>query len=434
MSLSQTPAYNLKVVLKETGIAADTLRAWERRYGIPMPQRTPGGHRLYSQHDIHLIKWLMARQKEGLSISRAVDHWQELLASGTDPLAGEQGSKPMETSASPLATGSLEDSRLEWLYACQAYNEAGAEQALNQAFALYPVETVVTELIQAGLHEMGGMWQRGQASVQQEHFASALAGRRLEALIAAAPPPTRPEAILLACPAEEWHAFPLLLLSLLLKRRGWNTVYLGANVPLEEMEETIQTVRPALVIMAAQGLVSAAALRESAALVANHGTPVAFGGQAFNLNPELRELIPGEFMGETIQQASGRIEALLEGPRKRLDVPAPERTPLAQAYRLHRPRIEASMSAGAEGADYSADESGLAGIQLGKVIGAALELGQVEYARAELDWVRSLLAGRGRPAESMSGYVSAYAQAVRITMGPIGSPIADWLDRYLSGA
>jgi DNA-binding transcriptional MerR regulator len=263
MSLSQTPAFNLKVVLKETGIAADTLRAWERRYGIPMPQRTPGGHRLYSQHDIHLIKWLMARQKEGLSISRAVDLWQELVGAGTDPLAGEPGAKPLETSASPLGTGSLENLRLEWLSACQAYNEAGAEQALNQAFALYPVETVVTELIQAGLHEMGEMWQRGQASVQQEHFASALAGRRLEALIAAAPPPTRPEAILLACPAEEWHAFPLLLLSLLLRRRGWNTVYLGANVPLEEMDETIQAVRPALVIMAAQGLVSAAALRRA---------------------------------------------------------------------------------------------------------------------------------------------------------------------------
>ena len=63
---STTPAFNLKVVLKETGLAADTLRAWERRYGMPMPQRTPGGHRLYSERDIEVIKWLMARQSEGL--------------------------------------------------------------------------------------------------------------------------------------------------------------------------------------------------------------------------------------------------------------------------------------------------------------------------------------------------------------------------------
>jgi DNA-binding transcriptional MerR regulator len=71
--LSKSPAFNLKAVLRETGLAADTLRAWERRYGLPTPQRTAGGHRLYSQYDIETIKWLIARQAEGLSISRAVD-------------------------------------------------------------------------------------------------------------------------------------------------------------------------------------------------------------------------------------------------------------------------------------------------------------------------------------------------------------------------
>ena len=58
---STTPAFNLKVVLKETGLAADTLRAWERRYGLPSPNRTAGGHRLYSQRDIETVKWLMKR-------------------------------------------------------------------------------------------------------------------------------------------------------------------------------------------------------------------------------------------------------------------------------------------------------------------------------------------------------------------------------------
>src|SRR5512133_2753216 len=86
--INTTPAFNLKVVLKETGIAADTLRAWERRYGLPMPQRSAGGHRLYSQRDIEIVKWLMKRQAEGLSISRAVDLWKEQLVSGSDPLAG----------------------------------------------------------------------------------------------------------------------------------------------------------------------------------------------------------------------------------------------------------------------------------------------------------------------------------------------------------
>ena len=70
MSISKNPAFNLKAVLQETNIAADTLRAWERRYGLPMPERTEGGHRLYSQYDIETIKWLLARQKIGRASCR----------------------------------------------------------------------------------------------------------------------------------------------------------------------------------------------------------------------------------------------------------------------------------------------------------------------------------------------------------------------------
>ena len=70
-----TPIYNLKAVVQETGIKPDTLRAWERRYDLPKPQRTASGHRLYSQNDIDMLHWLMARQEEGLSISRAIEMW-----------------------------------------------------------------------------------------------------------------------------------------------------------------------------------------------------------------------------------------------------------------------------------------------------------------------------------------------------------------------
>ena len=73
--------------MRETGIKADTLRAWERRYGLPVPERSPGGHRLYSQYDIETIKWLQARQEEGLRINRAVDLWRSMqeLRARTSP-------------------------------------------------------------------------------------------------------------------------------------------------------------------------------------------------------------------------------------------------------------------------------------------------------------------------------------------------------------
>ena len=83
---SDVPTFNLKAVVRETGLKPDTIRAWERRYGVPKPRRTLGGHRMYSQHDIELLKWMNARQHEGLSISRIVDLWKSLEAEGKDPL------------------------------------------------------------------------------------------------------------------------------------------------------------------------------------------------------------------------------------------------------------------------------------------------------------------------------------------------------------
>ena len=64
----------------------DTLRAWERRYGLPQPERTSGGHRLYSQRDVDTVKWLLARQREGMRIRGAVALWRGLQAEGRDPL------------------------------------------------------------------------------------------------------------------------------------------------------------------------------------------------------------------------------------------------------------------------------------------------------------------------------------------------------------
>src|ERR1044071_7241817 len=156
--VSTTPAFNLKVVLKETGLTADALRAWERRYGLPVPQRTAGGHRLYSQRDIETIKWLMRRQTEGLSISRAVEMWKEQLASGADPLGGSATSTftPASTTPAQYASDTTLDSlRAQWIEACLSFSESSAEQTLNQAFSIFPVEAVCTQVLQKGMSEIG---------------------------------------------------------------------------------------------------------------------------------------------------------------------------------------------------------------------------------------------------------------------------------------
>jgi hypothetical protein len=78
MTISKSPAFNLKAVLRLKRDSPPTPCAPGNAAMVsPCPQRTAGGHRLYSQYDIETIKWLIARQAEGLSISRAVDLWNE---------------------------------------------------------------------------------------------------------------------------------------------------------------------------------------------------------------------------------------------------------------------------------------------------------------------------------------------------------------------
>ena len=322
MTLNTTPTYNLKVVVQETSIKPDTLRAWERRYGLPEPERTKGRHRLYSDYDIAIIKWLMVRQEEGLSISRAVKLWRNLEETGQNPFndlmpphittqSTQKHSTIVPTSVNTLSGSSVEDLRKAWVESCLQFNEAGADAVLAQAFAFYPAKMVVLELLQKGLAHIGELWYQNKATVQQEHFASALAMRRLNTLVSAAPAPTRPGKIIVACPADEHHVFAPLFLTLMLRYQGWETIYLGANVPRNYLENTIATAKPDLIIMTAQQLHTAASLYEVAEFLQSERIMLAYGGRIFNQAPALQERIAGHFLGQQLDTAISEVGMLL---------------------------------------------------------------------------------------------------------------------------
>jgi len=431
--VSITPAYNLKVVLKETGLPADTLRAWERRYGLPAPQRTQGGHRLYSERDIHTIKWLMARQAEGLSISRAVDLWNENLASGRDPLAGLAPS----TFASPLTTPAiyipqettLDAMRANWVAACINFNETSAEQTLNQAFSMFPVEAVCVEVLQKGMSEIGTKWYENQASVQQEHFASSLAMRRLDALLIASPVPSRQQTVLVGCPANEWHTFTPLMLSLFLRRRGFNVIYLGANVPSERFEETVHAVRANLVILVSQTLASAATLQQTALVLAGKKISVGYGGRIFNMRPEAIKHISGYHLGNDVSASLEEVEHILSGKRKAIQLQATSQEYVAahQFFIAKRADIELTLKTLVKPLGISS-ESFQTGIRfLGDNIAAALQLGDMDHVSDEMDWIKFLLQAYERPDEELIDFIDAYVKAVNKHINGSGKPIFEWL-------
>jgi methanogenic corrinoid protein MtbC1 len=428
MTISQTPAFNLKVVLKETGIAADTLRAWERRYGLPMPERTPGGHRLYSQRDIETIKWLMRQQSEGLSISRAVDLWNELTASGSDPLAGSVSTALGVTlAASPDTT--LDSLRARWIKACMEFNETDAEQTLNQAFSIFPIEAVCMDVLQKGMSEIGELWYENRASVQQEHFASGLAMRRLDALLSAAPPPTRNKTVLVGCPPEEWHTFTPLLLALFLRRRGLNVIYLGANVPVQRFTDTVKSVKADLVVLVAQQLISAATLQQTALALSMQGIPVAFGGRIFTIRPNLTETVPGYFLGSELNEAAGEIEKVLRGKSMPRELKAASQAYVTahQSFVSKRTRIELTFKELLEPLAISPDDIETGIHFLGENIAAALQLGDMAHVSAEVDWLKNLLKMHNTPPQQLIHFMESYSRAIDLSINGQGKPIFEWI-------
>jgi len=434
MSISRSPAYNLKAVLKETGLGADTLRAWERRYGLPTPDRTLGGHRLYSHYDIEVVKWLVARQHEGLSISRAVEMWKEQVASGADPLANVI-SPDLAQPIRPTSETHLDEVRSQWLTACLTFNERDAELALNQGFALFPPEAVCVEVLQRGLSEIGLQWYENKSSVQQEHFASALAMRRLDALISATPSPTLDQTILVGCPVNEWHTFTPLLLTLLLRRRGFNVIYLGANVPVSQFEETISEVGADLTVLAAQQLITAASLQQIAHLLAAHQTRVGFGGRIYNLQPALIRRTDGHYLGPTLDASVDEIQALVTGSIQSPAVEPPPQGYLSalDSFKSHRQQIEASLFQYIHREQFSSEVMETSTQFLGDNIIAGLQLGDLSLMDGEINWVRSLLRSNNIPEDLLSEYMQSYATAVSQHINSAGQPITEWLDQYRYG-
>ena len=429
--LSASPAYNLKVVLRETGLAADTLRAWERRYGLPMPQRTAGGHRLYSQRDIETIKWLMKRQEEGLSISRAVDLWNEQLHSGNDPLADHDQPLPVPATAIPLqfqVETTLDSIREDWIRACMEFSEMTAEQILSQAFSMFPVESVCLEVLQRGLSEIGTRWYTNQASVQQEHFASALAMRRLDALLSASPAPTRKQTVVVGCPAGEWHSFTPLLLSLLLRRRGLKVIYLGANVPVEQFANTVQNLNANLVILVAQQLITAAALQQAARVLTTQKVAVAFGGRIFSIHPELPHSIAGHYLGPQLPSGVELVGSILEHRVKNSfpKAASPEYMAAHQAFISRRGQIELTVKQMLE-QHLISTENIKTGIDfLGDNITAALQLGNMAHVSTEVDWLRRLLKAYNTD-QQLIQFMEIYSAAVNQNINGQGKPVFQWL-------
>lgn len=434
-TLSEIPLFNLSAVIRETGLTADVIRVWEKRYGIPAPQRTAGGHRLYSERDISILRWLVSRQREGLSIRSAVELWKEALRSGKEPLNQDRVEPISTLHYQQEDAGWLDEIRFCWLNACLDYDLRRADDTLNQAFASLPAEVVGIEVLQKGLREVGQLWFRSEITVQQEHFTTAHASRRLEAQLQAVSAPTIPWKILVAAPTGEWHSFPLLLISLLLNRRGYPVYYLGANTPMVTMEETVGKIQPQMAVLAAQRITSAASLQSSAEFFKECGIPVGYGGRVFNQIPAIRSRIPGLFLGEDV---GGALDMIHQIRTAGVEVPDSAKTDeeyrgALLAYKKMRGAIDAAMDQHWIGTANYSSWLQISNLNLAEGIVAALELGDINILSADIQWVEDMIAYRGISRELIHEYLSAYGESVDRLLQANGRIISTWIEDYLSG-
>jgi uncharacterized OsmC-like protein/methanogenic corrinoid protein MtbC1 len=240
--LDNQPVFNIKAVVEATGLPAATLRAWERRYGALAPGRTDSGYRLYSANDIATLQWLKQRVGEGMSISQAF----ALLSRSHKSLQ-----PPPTADRQPDLRQGLTGGREALLQALLQFDEGHADQVLGEAFAMYGLEPVAEHLIAPAMAQVGDLWHRGLASTAAEHFASNFLRRKLDAIIHAAPKAESSGLIVLGCAPNDWHELGLQLIHLFLRRRGFNSLYLGQNVPVDQFIEEMARLKPVMVIIAA---------------------------------------------------------------------------------------------------------------------------------------------------------------------------------------
>jgi MerR family transcriptional regulator, light-induced transcriptional regulator len=233
--------YPIRVVIARTGLTADVLRAWERRYGAVRPQRSEGRQRLYSEDDVHRLTLLRRATLAGHSIAEVARLRTEALEALVDePHAAASPAAPDAESAVVRAA----------LAAAERLDGPALEAALKRA-ALALGTGFVDRVAPRLLTAVGERWHEGTLSPAHEHLVTGIVRRVLDWLLDAHVPATRAPRLVVATPAGEHHELGAMLGAAAAVAEGWAVVYLGANLPASDIVAAAQQVRARAVALSA---------------------------------------------------------------------------------------------------------------------------------------------------------------------------------------
>lgn len=285
--------YTVNEVEERTEVPAGTLRQWERRYGFPMPERSESGYRLYSEDDIRSIEAMKRHIADGIPASRAAQLVAELPRSDA-----ADGARPAEALRDALVAAlvDLDDER--------------ADRVLGEAHALHPVETVMVDVMQGAMVELGQRWHDGRIATTTEHFASSYVQGRLRSLLSLSGQHRRSPGVIVACAPHDLHELGALMLAVTLRRRGYHVTYVGADTPVADLAAMAAEHRPLGLMVSASMPESLAELRATRDALVGAAPIVAFGGMAFDGRPSVAEELGGVYLADNVVDAAERFDAL----------------------------------------------------------------------------------------------------------------------------
>jgi DNA-binding transcriptional MerR regulator len=227
---SQNPdngLYPIRTVSALTGVNPITLRAWERRYNLITPKRTPKGHRLYTKEDIDLINRVTTLLNQGIAISQV----KPLLNQGQTPHDSQLDQTTQDIWRRYL------DIMLD---AIVHFDENRLDNVYNDALSLYPVDLVSSRLITPLLETLGKRWKDNDAGIAEEHFFSVYLRNKLGSRIQHMNLRATGPMLLVACLPGEQHETGMLLFTLAAIHHGYRALILGANMPLDQISTVVE--------------------------------------------------------------------------------------------------------------------------------------------------------------------------------------------------
>lgn len=295
--------YRIQIAAELCGVLPATLRAWERRYGVPVPRRTASAYRLYSADDVELVRRMRELVQRGVSPAEAA---RTVLASAAPVAAND---------IVPASGGDgLELARARLLAAMQRYDASAIDAELTRLSMLVDAQTLYEKVLGPVVVEVGQRWHAGTVSIAQEHLLTERVEASLRTALRTLDRPDGPLA-LLACVEAESHVIGLLGAALRFAAGGARVVMLGAVTPPSAIADAVATMSPRVV-----GLSVATTPRNAGALFKAYAkacgtTPWVVGGAAVK-NVESAVLEAGGIVAAgTATDWQGQVRDWLRGVR-----------------------------------------------------------------------------------------------------------------------